>query len=87
MMKVRLPVIAFSVCILAGVLCLIPAGAAFGAEIRINASERLREASPGVFGNSVILGGDTMGFNEWVSNQREYEEAERTWNSYLSLPE
>ena len=82
-MKVRLPVTAFSICILAGVLCLVPAGAAFGAEIRINAGERLREANPGVFGNSVILGGETMGFNRWVSDERDYEEAKAKWNTYL----
>ncbi len=82
-MKVRLLVTAFSICILAGVLCLVQAGAAFGAEIRINADERLGEANPAVFGNSVILGGETMGFNRWVSDERDYEEAKAKWNYYL----
>jgi hypothetical protein len=70
-------------CIVVGALCLASAGPASGAEIRINADERLREASPGVFGNSVILGGETMGFNRWVSDERDYEEAKAKWNYYL----
>ena len=72
------------VCIVAGALCLGSSGLAFGAEIRINAGERLGEANPGVFGNSVILGGETMGFNRWVSDQRDYEEAKAKWNYYLT---
>ena len=68
-----------------GVFFLLSSHAAHGTEIRVNARAVMEQASPAVFGNSVILGGDTMGFNEWVSNQGEYEEAERTWSSYLSL--
>jgi len=71
------------VCILAGALCQVPAGAALGAEIRINADERIGQANPGVFGNSVILGGETMGFKRWVSGERDYEEAKAKWNHYL----
>ena len=62
---------------------MVPTGAAFGAEIRILADERLVEASPGAFGNSVILGGEVMGFNRWVSDERDYVEAKATWNYYL----
>ena len=82
-MKFRLPVTGLSICILAGALSLLPAGGALAAEIRINANERLVEANPEVFGNSVILGGDTMGFNRWVSDERGYEEAKAKWNYYL----
>ncbi len=70
-------------CFLLGILCFLPLHAAHGTEIRVDAHAVIERASPGVFGNSVILGGDVMGFNEWVSNQEEYEEAERTWNYYL----
>ena len=82
-MNVRFSFAAFSVCVVAAILSLIPAGTAFGAEIRINAGERLGEANPGVFGNSVILGGETMGFNRWVSDEQDYEEAKAKWNYYL----
>ena len=35
--------------IVIGVSCLVPAGAALGAEIRIHADERLAEATPGCY--------------------------------------
>ena len=82
MIKVRSSTVPLA-CIVAGALCLVAAGSGFGAEIRIKAGERLGEANPGVFGNSVILGGETMGFNRWVSDERDYEEAKAKWNYYL----
>ena len=67
-----------------GIFCLVLPHAALGAEIRVHANSYMGKASPEVFGNSVIFDGGTMGFNEWVSNQAQYEAAKRTWNSYLS---
>jgi hypothetical protein len=67
----------------AGLFNLIVVGELLGAEIRVRAAEDLGPASPGVFGNSVILGGDVMGFNRWVSDERDYEEAKAKWNYYL----
>ena len=66
-----------------GAFCFLPAHAADGTEIRVHADSLMEKASREVFGNSVIFDGGTMGFNEWVSNQAEYEEAVRTWNYYL----
>ena len=70
-------------CAPAGLLCLAVAVAAQGVEIRVDAGERLGEVSPGVFGNSVIFGGDTMGFDRWVRDQGDYEEARAKWQHYL----
>jgi alpha-L-arabinofuranosidase len=67
-----------------GALGFLPNPPAHGTEIRVHADSVMQKASPEVFGNSVIFDGGTMGFNEWVSNQAEYDEAERTWNHYLS---
>ncbi len=55
----------------------------FGIEILVDAGDPLLEASPLVFGNSVIHNGDTMGYSKWVSDQRTYDEAKRAWNHYL----
>lgn len=49
----------------------------------MRADRDLGPASPGVFGNSVILGGDVMGYNRWISDERGYEEAKAKWNYYL----
>jgi alpha-L-arabinofuranosidase len=67
-----------------GAFLLLPDLTAQGTEIRVHADSLMEKANPEVFGNSVIFDGGTMGFNEWVSSQAEYEEAERTWNHYLS---
>ena len=82
-MVVRLSVILFASWAVAGLLWLATAGAALGVEIRVDTGERLGEASPEVFGNSVILGGDVMGFDRWVSDEGDYEEAKARWNHYL----
>ena len=66
-----------------GALCFQPAHASHGTEIRVHADSLMEKASPEVFGNSVLFDGGSMGFNEWVSNQGAYEEAERKWNEYL----
>jgi len=52
-------------------------------EIRVNAEAIEQPVSPLLFGNSVIYGGDIMGFNKWVSTQEQYESARSVWNSYL----
>lgn len=52
-------------------------------EIRVDAQSVEQAASPLVFGNSVIYGGDSMGFGKGVSNQAQYEAARNAWNSYL----
>ncbi len=64
-------------------LCLFLVRSAHGAEIRVDADTVVERASSKVFGNSIILGGDTMGFNRWASTQAQYEEAEREWNATL----
>jgi hypothetical protein len=61
----------------------LPDRAAHGTEIRVRAYSLLERANPELFGNGVIFDGGTMGFNEWVSNLREYREAKEKWNSYL----
>ena len=75
------------VLLLAGTLLLLDLGtiprSAAGAEIRVDASAALGDVHPTVFGNSLIWGGDTMGYSKWVSGEREYEEAKRIWNYYL----
>ena len=75
--------IAVSLAIVGG-LGFLPDATAHGTEIRVHANSLMEKASPELFGNSVIFDGGTMGFNEWVSNLREYNEAKETWNSYLS---
>lgn len=59
------------------------AQAAPAAEVRVDASVALADVHPTVFGNSLIWGGDAMGYSKWVSDEREYDEAKRTWNHYL----
>lgn len=71
-------------CVILGTFGFLPDREAHGSEIRVYADSLMGRASPEMFGNSVIFDGGTMGFNEWVSSQAEYEEAESTWNQYLS---
>lgn len=75
------------VLLLAGTWLLLDLGtiprSAAGAEIRVDASAALGDVHPTVFGNSLIWGGDAMGYSKWVSGEREYEEAKRIWNYYL----
>lgn len=52
-------------------------------EIHVNAEAIEQPVSPLLFGNSVIYGGDSMGFNKWVKTQGQYESARSVWNSYL----
>ena len=66
-----------------GAFCFLPAQAAHGTEIRVHADSLMEKANPEVFGSSVIFDGSTMGFNEWVSDERDYEEAKAKWNEYL----
>ncbi len=54
-------------------------------EIQVDANGVRERISPQIFGNAVIYSGSTMGFNEWVSNQAEYEVAKGIWNRYLPL--
>ncbi len=69
--------------VLAGVLCLSSTSGVLAAEIRVRADEDRGKAHAGVFGNSVIHGGDVMGYNRWVSDEGDYEEAKARWNYYL----
>ncbi len=82
MKNVRLSRMGFA-WIVAAVVCTVSAGIAWGVEIRVDANEQLGQTSPEVFGNSVILGGEMMGFNRWISDERDYEEAKAKWNYYL----
>ena len=59
--------------------------AAVGTEIRIDADQLEQRIRPEIFGSAVIYRAGTMGFNAWVSNQRDYEEAVAKWNHYLPL--
>jgi alpha-L-arabinofuranosidase len=72
-------------CFVIGTGFLLTAGSAFGTEIRVDAAQDLGQANIEVFGNSVIFGGDVMGFNRWVSDEAGYEEAKAKWNYYLPL--
>ena len=49
----------------------------------VDGSRVVNQRSPLLFGNSVIFGGDSMGYNKWVSDEEDYEEARRTWRRYL----
>ncbi len=67
------------------IFALTNAGPSWGLQIRVDAGVARERVSPNIFGNALIYSGSTMGFNEWVSSQQEYEAARRTWNGYLPL--
>lgn len=72
-----------------GVLCFLLLGAvpfapdALAVEIHVKAQTVEQAVSPLLFGNSVIYGGDSMGFSKWVSTLEQYENARSVWNFYL----
>ncbi|MEW6439349.1 MAG: hypothetical protein AB1640_00290 [bacterium] len=63
-------------------LTTMPAGAR-GVEILVEPAGARQAVSPLVFGNSVMCGGESMGFSQWIANQQQYDTAKRTWNYYL----
>ncbi len=66
--------------LLGGLVHLSPAT---GTEIRVDAGRLEERVNPELFGNSVMFGGSTMGYDWWVTDQRGYDKAKAQWNYYL----
>ncbi len=77
--KTTLP-IGLLVAALVGFASHVPAS---GTEVRVDAGQLQEEVHPGVFGNSLMFDGNTMGYAWWVTDERGYDEAKAKWNYYL----